>query len=39
MMPFDLEETTHIFEKRETGGVQKVVTDDPNDAEQVAPGR
>jgi hypothetical protein len=38
MMPFDLEETTHIFEERETGGVQ-VVTDDPNDAEQVAPGR
>ena len=36
VMPFDLEKTTHIFEKTETGGVQKVVADDPNDAEQVA---
>lgn len=36
VMPFDLEETTHVFEKTETGGVQKVVADDPNDAEQVA---
>ena len=36
VMPFDLEETTHVFEKTQTGGVQKVVADDPNDAEQVA---
>ncbi len=36
VMPFDLEETTHVFEKTETGGVKKVVADDPNDAEQVA---
>ncbi len=36
VMPFDLEKTTHVFEKTETGGVQKVVADDPNDAEQVA---
>ena len=36
VMPFDLEKTTHIFDKTETGGVQKVVADDPNDAEQVA---
>ncbi len=36
VMPFDLEETTHVFEKWETGGVQKVVADDPNDADQVA---
>ena len=36
VMPFDLEETTHIFEKTQTGGLQKVVADDPNDAEQVA---
>lgn len=35
VMPFDLEETTHVFEKTRTGGVQKVVADDPNDAEQV----
>ncbi|MDP9487718.1 MAG: aspartate carbamoyltransferase [Actinomycetota bacterium] len=36
VMPFDLEETTHVFEKTRTGGVQEVVADDPNDAEQVA---
>ena len=36
VMPFDLEETTHIFQKAQTGGVQKVVADDPTDAEQVA---
>ena len=36
VMPFDLEKTTHVFEKTQTGGVQKVVADDPNDAEQVA---
>ena len=36
VMPFDLEETTHVFEKTETGGVQEVVADDPTDAEQVA---
>lgn len=35
VMPFDLEETTHVFEKTQTGGVQKVVADDQNDAEQV----
>lgn len=36
VMPFDLEETTHVFEKTQTGGVQEVVADDPNDTEQVA---
>ena len=36
VMPFDLEKTTHVFEKTETGGVQKVAADGPNDAEQVA---
>jgi hypothetical protein len=35
VMPFDLENTTHVFEKTQIGGVQKVVADDPNDAEQV----
>jgi len=35
VMPFDLEETTHVFEKTQTGGLQEVVADDPNDAEQV----
>ena len=36
VMPFDLEKTTHVFEKTQTGGVQEVVADDPNDAEQIA---
>ncbi len=36
VMPFDLEETTHVFEKMQTGGAQEVVADDPNGAEQVA---
>ena len=36
VMPFDLEETTHVFEKTQTGGMQKVVAEDPTDAEQVA---
>lgn len=35
VMPFDLERTTHIFEKREDGGLQQVVADDPDDAEQI----
>ena len=35
VMPFDLEETTHVFEETQTGGVQEVMADDPNDAEQV----
>jgi len=36
VMPFDLEATTHVYEKTEDGGVQKVVADDPGDAENVA---
>jgi hypothetical protein len=35
VMPFDLERTTHVFEKTEYGGLQTVVSDD-EDAEQVA---
>jgi hypothetical protein len=35
VMPFDLERTTHIFEKREDGGLQQVVADDPDDEEQI----
>ena len=35
VMPFDLERTTHIFEKLENGGLQQVVSDD-GDAEQIA---
>ena len=34
-MPFDLEATTHVFEKLEDGGRQTVVADS-DDAEQVA---
>ncbi len=36
VMPFHLEETTHVFEKTQTGGMQKVVAEDPTGAEQVA---
>ncbi|MDH3731982.1 MAG: aspartate carbamoyltransferase [Gemmatimonadota bacterium] len=34
VMPFDLDETTHVFEIDETGGLQQVVADS-NDAEQI----
>jgi hypothetical protein len=36
VMPFDLDRTTHQFTKTDTGGVQTVVADDPQDAAQVA---
>jgi hypothetical protein len=35
VMPFDLEATTHHFTPSETGGVQDVVADQPDDAKQV----
>ena len=35
VMPFDLERTTHIFEKQEKGGLQQVIADDPGDEEQI----
>jgi mono/diheme cytochrome c family protein len=35
VMPFDLERTTHIFEKVENGGLQQVVSND-DDREQIA---
>jgi hypothetical protein len=35
VMPFDLESTTHVFEKLADGGLQTVVADE-DDAEQVA---
>jgi hypothetical protein len=35
VMPFDLERTTHVFEKREDGGLQTVVADGA-DSEQVS---
>jgi len=36
VMPFDLGQTTHIFEMTESGGVQQVIADDPSDSAQVA---
>jgi hypothetical protein len=33
VMPFDLERTTHIFEKRTDGGLQQVVSDDDDSAQ------
>jgi hypothetical protein len=35
VMPFDLDATTHTFTATASGGVQEVVADDPDDAEQV----
>ena len=35
VMPFDLERTTHLFEKLDNGGLQQVVSDD-GDSEQIA---
>lgn len=33
VMPFDLDRTTHIFEKRDDGGLQQVISDDGDSAE------
>ncbi|MCB0168240.1 MAG: aspartate carbamoyltransferase [Anaerolineae bacterium] len=33
VMPFDLERTTHIFEKMDNGGLQQVISDDGDDAQ------
>lgn len=35
VMPFDLEKTTHIFEKIKNGGQQQVIADNTNDMEQI----
>ncbi len=35
VMPFDLEKTTHIFSKTDTGGIQQVIAKDQSDSEQV----
>lgn len=35
VMPFDLSQTTHIFEMTEIGGVQQVIAKDPTDGAQV----
>jgi hypothetical protein len=36
VMPFDLDATTHRFEPRETGLIQMVTADDPQDGKQIA---
>ena len=35
VMPFDLENTTHVFSKTASGGVQKVITKNKSDTEQI----
>lgn len=36
VMPFDLDQTTHIFEMTESGGIQQVIANDPSDSAQIA---
>ena len=36
VMPFDLEQTLHIFEKLDDGGLQRVVVKDPSNKEQIS---
>jgi len=36
VMPFDLEQTVHIFEKLDEGGLQRVVVKDPANHEQIS---
>ncbi|ALQ51328.1 hypothetical protein [Nitrosomonas ureae] len=36
VMPFDLEKTTHIFSKTDTGGIQQVIAKDQSDTEQLS---
>jgi hypothetical protein len=36
VMPFDLEQTMHVFQKLENGGLQKVVVKDPSNKKQIA---
>lgn len=35
VMPFDLDATTHVFDKTGDGGVQTVTADDPSDTGQI----
>ena len=35
VMPFDLDQTTHIFEKTDSGGIQQVIVKDANSADQI----
>lgn len=36
VMPFDLEKTTHVFSKTDTGGIQHVIAKDKSDTEQIS---
>ena len=36
VMPFDLEQTTHVFQKLDDGGLQKVVVEDLSNKKQIA---
>ena len=36
VMPFNLEQTTHVFQKLDDGGLQKVVVKDPSNKKQIA---
>ena len=36
VMPFDLEQTTHVFQKLDDGGLQKVIAKDPANKKQIA---
>ncbi len=35
VMPFELDQTTHIFSKTDTGGIQQVVVKNPDNIEQI----
>ena len=35
-MPFDLEQTTHVFQKLDDGGLQEVIVKDPANKKQIA---
>lgn len=36
VMPFDLSQTTHIFEMTDSGGIQQVIAKDPGDKAQIS---
>lgn len=36
VMPFEMSTTVHVFEMTEAGGIQRVLTRDPSDVEQIA---
>ncbi|MDP1549060.1 MAG: aspartate carbamoyltransferase [Nitrosomonas sp.] len=36
VMPFDLEKTTHVFSKTDTGGIQQVIANDKSDTKQIS---